>query len=214
MDRKASGSKSNTTPPSTRCVHAARRTLETLNILLKLYGYSSPTFINFISFYPFVAFFSLYHHILFTLQKQPRPESAQHESLESDISLMEDLATLLDNLASSQEEFHLVANAVTTLTKASRRLLPPSASVTPSTFTPSETHNLRKCLPRPMEQTPAEPLHGPADLSFPWTSTEGTTWPRFEAGFQQNGVKTPLLFVESMESDLFGRNWHQSWWDQ
>lgn len=164
-----------------------------------------------------MAFFTLYHHILTSIQQQQKFSRNQLDEIERDIELMESLSGLFSKLSTWQQEFSLLANAVSVLNKASRQLMSTSLPNTPAstTQTPPASHSLRLNQIKQVAPTSAAGVASIAnDIPFDWTMSTGPDWPQMEATFQQHGLQTPLLYVESMENDLFGRNWHQSWWDQ
>jgi len=88
---------------------------------------------NFVAFYPFVAFFTLYHYIL---HSPAGSSSAEIERIEDDLILMEELGNVIEHLGQNQEEFFPIVNAVSALNKVCRHALEgkrrASASTSPS----------------------------------------------------------------------------------
>jgi hypothetical protein len=169
---------------------------------------------SFISFYPFVAVFSLYYHIAVVVDP---------EECEEDIRSLELLCEVVRHAAADRGELTPVANALTALNGVCRTLQDSKRSgcyhPTSLTHQPSESAG---ALPR-MTYPPGS--HNPGLVSrIPGISSSMVGLVPLPAdGLPFNGdfgmplshrisAGNPLEYMRELESDFVGRNWHDNWW--
>ncbi|KIX05654.1 uncharacterized protein Z518_03626 [Rhinocladiella mackenziei CBS 650.93] len=194
---------------SERVVRAARMVLKAIFASSQQPTRSVSGMLHFISFYPFVALFSLYYHVVVT--------GEDPEVSEEDLRDLERLREIVSHAAINRDELTPVANALMVLngvcrilqdrrtsrlsTQTLTEISSPSSTliqeelmnrITPGTVTPGTA-----CAVAPVQ---AQMLPFNAELGTPLS--HGTS-----------AAGNPLEYMREMESDFVSRNWHDSWWN-
>ncbi|KAH7114295.1 hypothetical protein B0J11DRAFT_540609 [Dendryphion nanum] len=183
------------------------------------------TFVNFLSFYPFCAVFSLYEYIL---------ACENPEDCEADIRSLEELGAAMKESCERRPDFIPISNTINALNKVSRStqdrrrenlqkknataLFTPTASMVP-------LHHQQQ--QQQQQQQNPQPQHMRAGINLPPSTFDELQLPTSPSldvpgpGFPalndfpmtMDGGFEPLGFVRALESDFMGRNWHEPWWD-
>ncbi|KAL3476698.1 hypothetical protein BJX99DRAFT_227547 [Aspergillus californicus] len=236
LRRRASG---NDQLPHPQAVQAARAIisviLEWSDKCLAPSGEKQGFTTHLITFYPFCAFFTLYHHII---------SSAEASEYEEDIRSLEKVHHIMRYLASVRPDFIPITDAMGALNDVSRAvhsgqksgltMLSTSAVSRPVPDTEVPRQNKQLLYPDVQEIPPFEslqnmsstvPLHVPGDLGgtfgIPFQLQNQimfdpqplNTAPESTESDPARPVPQPLDFVRAIENELVWRNWHESWWN-
>lgn len=122
MQRKADArhTPTNAYRPSSRSVEAARQVLHAIQVIARIMKSGGLGNANAIDFYPFVAFFTLYYHILHYATGSPNADFA---SIEDDLILMEKLGSVMQEVGETQDGFFPIVTAIGALNKVCRHAL-------------------------------------------------------------------------------------------
>jgi len=169
---------------------------------------------SFFSFYPFVAVFSLYYHIVVVTDP---------EECEEDIRDLERLCDAVRRTAVDRQELTPVANALKVLNDVCRTLqdrkrtgsydIPSSTQASAS----SDTLGRRISLLGTLEQEQGGSIPGITLAAANIIPQSGETFP-FSGDFgiplsQGISAGNPLEYMRELESGFVDRNWHDDWWN-
>ncbi|KAF2792218.1 hypothetical protein K505DRAFT_376215 [Melanomma pulvis-pyrius CBS 109.77] len=237
-------------------LRAARKVIETLlrfTSVALMPAEKGVVFVHFISFYPFIAVFSLYTHIVL---------STSHSACGADLVSLENLESLLSSACTVHTDLVPFSNIIKALNKVSRamqdcrRYGPPGENEestaqgerargsetvahvdvsTPSAGSGEEPNQPAHPEQQQQQQQQQQQLLTPSpqnsiphsQLAMDPDTFQSLLTPSMDvSGSGQGGPLSfpldfgtnsqdfePLGFMRALESDLIGRNWHETWWD-
>lgn len=168
-------------------------------------------FVQFITFFPFCAIFTLYEHIL---------SCVDPEACEEDLQTLESIGAVMIEAAALCRDFALISKIVNALNKASRAVLEKNKERASHIARTDSTQSI-------LRQRGHQSLHDPDLDNFASLATDTSQsfldsmqqdldisslsfisdFPRVNSDFQ------PQQFIRAVENDFTGRDWHESWWD-
>lgn len=229
-------------------LRAARKVIETLlrfTSVALMPAEKGVVFVHFISFYPFIAVFSLYTHIIL---------STSHSACGADLVSLENLESLLSSACTVHADLVPFSNIIKALNKVSRamqdcrRYGPPGENEERSAQV-ERVHERETIGDVDVSTPPAQSGEGPSQPTHPQQQQPPTPSLQSNIPSSQSTIDTdtfqslltpsldvsgpgqggpssfsvdfgtnnqdfePLGFMRALESDLIGRNWHETWWD-
>ncbi len=158
--------------------YQVRNTIRTLGNFFAL------TMNSVVAFFPFVAFFTLYYHILYSCSTSQDGSFDNVE--EGDMHLMEDMEIAMEHAAKIQEGFTPIASAVVALNKVCRHVLRSHKEASASTLPYSSTQS-------------------------PQAGVNIDPWPQWGMDMDQ-AMEKPLVYMKAIEDNVLGGNRHEEWW--